>query len=56
MKFNQKKNIESFIIIGKIGSPYGIKGFIKIFSYTEKKENIFNYLPWFIKKKNLKKF
>ncbi|WP_343152487.1 ribosome maturation factor RimM [Buchnera aphidicola] len=51
----KKKNIESFIVIGKIGAPYGIKGLIKIFSYTQKKEDIFNYLPWFIKNKIFEK-
>ncbi|WP_343153354.1 ribosome maturation factor RimM [Buchnera aphidicola (Mindarus keteleerifoliae)] len=50
-----KKNINSFLIVGRIGSPYGIKGFIKIFSYTEKKENIFKYFPWFIKPKFFEK-
>ncbi|CAL4322129.1 Ribosome maturation factor RimM [Buchnera aphidicola (Pterocallis alni)] len=38
------------LIIGKIGSPYGIKGWNHLFSYTEKKIHIFQYQPWFIKK------
>ncbi|UDG79255.1 Ribosome maturation factor RimM [Candidatus Ecksteinia adelgidicola] len=36
------------IIIGKIRSTYGIYGWLKIFSYTEIKKNIFNYQPWII--------
>ncbi|QCI20149.1 ribosome maturation factor RimM [Buchnera aphidicola (Brevicoryne brassicae)] len=35
------------ILIGKVGKPYGILGWITIFSFSEKKEKIFNYLPWF---------
>lgn len=42
--------MDSPLIIGKIGSPYGIKGWNHLFSYTEKKINIFQYQPWFIKK------
>ena len=29
---------------------YGLKGWVKIFSFTEPKEQIFNYQPWLIKK------
>ncbi|CAJ0991060.1 ribosome maturation factor RimM [Pantoea sp. Nvir] len=36
------------IILGKIGSAYGIRGWLKVFSSTEKAENIFGYQPWFI--------
>ncbi|MGI4816619.1 MAG: ribosome maturation factor RimM [Janthinobacterium lividum] len=41
------------IIIGKIGHPYGILGWIHIHSYTEKKENIFCYFPWKLEKSNM---
>ncbi|VFP86018.1 Ribosome maturation factor RimM [Buchnera aphidicola (Cinara pseudotaxifoliae)] len=41
------------IIIGKIGNPYGILGWIHIHSFTEKKENIFRYLPWKLEKSNI---
>ena len=34
------------IVVGKIGTPYGIKGWVKIHSSTEQPENIFEYLPW----------
>lgn len=39
------------IILGKIGSASGVQGWLRMFSYTEKKENIFTYYPLFIKKK-----
>ncbi|MBX4180980.1 ribosome maturation factor RimM [Sodalis sp. CWE] len=39
------------IIIGQIGSAYGVKGWLKIFSFSEKDKNIFSYQPWFIKDK-----
>ncbi|WP_367670692.1 ribosome maturation factor RimM [Sodalis-like secondary symbiont of Drepanosiphum platanoidis] len=40
------------IIIGKIGSVYGTKGLIKIFSFMENKKNIFNFKKIWIKKIN----
>lgn len=36
------------LIVGKIGAPYGVKGWVKINSYTEQLTSIFDYLPWFL--------
>lgn len=36
----------SLMVIGKITSVYGIKGWVKLYSYTDPMENIFNYQPW----------
>jgi 16S rRNA processing protein RimM len=36
------------VILGKIGVPYGVKGWVKITSYTDDIEGIFNYSPWFV--------
>ncbi|VFP88491.1 Ribosome maturation factor RimM [Buchnera aphidicola (Cinara piceae)] len=41
------------IIIGKLGTPYGILGWIHLISFTEKKKNIFNYFPWKLNKLNI---
>ena len=30
------------IIIGRIAGIYGVKGWVKVFSYTQPKENILN--------------
>ncbi|QCI24106.1 ribosome maturation factor RimM [Buchnera aphidicola (Macrosiphoniella sanborni)] len=38
------------LLIGKVGKSYGILGWITIFSFTEEKEKIFSYLPWFFYK------
>ncbi|WP_422667309.1 ribosome maturation factor RimM [Buchnera aphidicola] len=47
-KNNIIKEKNDRIIIGKFGKTYGILGWITLFSFTEKKENIFHYSPWFI--------
>ncbi|SBT82010.1 Ribosome maturation factor RimM [secondary endosymbiont of Trabutina mannipara] len=38
------------IIIGKIKSAYGIRGQLKVVSFTKETANIFTYQPWFVKK------
>ena len=40
------------IVVGKISGVFGVQGWVKIFSHTEPRENILNYSPWLIKKKN----
>ncbi|MGL9759976.1 MAG: ribosome maturation factor RimM [Symbiopectobacterium sp.] len=36
------------IVMGKTGSTYGIRGWLRVFSSTEETESIFNYQPWYI--------
>lgn len=35
-----------FVLLGCVGAPYGIKGWMKITTYTDLPENIFDYSPW----------
>ena len=37
-----------YIVIGKIGSTYGVNGWLKIHTYTEFGANILHYSPWFL--------
>ena len=37
------------VILGKIAGVYGVRGWVKVFSETKPKENIFSYTPWQIK-------
>lgn len=34
------------LVLGRITSTFGVKGWVKIYSYTQPKENIFSYQPW----------
>jgi len=45
---------ETFITVGKIGAPYGVRGWIKIHAYTEFLENILDYSPWYLTSDNTK--
>lgn len=40
------------LIVGKLAAVYGVKGWIKLYSYTEPMENILAYDDFFIKKPN----
>ena len=42
----QQQRIET---VGKLGSTYGIRGWLRIYSSTEQAESIFDYQPWFLK-------
>ncbi len=39
------------LVVGKLGASYGIRGWLKVFSYTEHAESIFDYAPWYINQK-----
>lgn len=36
------------VLVGTIGKPCGIKGWVKINSYTEPVSNIIDYRPWYL--------
>lgn len=40
------------VIVGRIGKRYGVKGWVKLHSFTDPITNILNYQPWLIKDKN----
>ncbi len=39
-------NDRSALLVGRISGIYGVRGWVKVFSYTEPRKNILNYLPW----------
>ena len=38
-------------LLGRINAAYGIKGWVKVFSYTDPLEGIVNYSPWTLRNK-----
>ena len=38
------------ISVGEIAGVFGIKGWVKVFSLTDPRENILSYSPWLLKK------
>jgi 16S rRNA processing protein RimM len=41
---------QDLINVGKISGVFGVKGWVKVFSYTEPRENILSYKHWLLKK------
>ena len=41
-----------FITLGAINGVYGVKGWVKVFSFTNPKENILNYKTWYVVRNN----
>jgi len=40
---------DTMVVVGRIGRPYGIKGWVHLQSYTEPASNLGEYRPWLIK-------
>ena len=40
---------EAMVVLGKISGAFGVKGWVKIHSYTENMADIFNYQPLYFK-------
>jgi 16S rRNA processing protein RimM len=41
--------VADFLVIGRVVGLYGVKGWVKVHSYTRPRENIRNYLPWYMR-------
>jgi 16S rRNA processing protein RimM len=39
-----------FLSVGKISGVFGVKGWVKVFSHTQPRENILSYSPWILRK------
>lgn len=42
---------EEFIPVGKISGAFGVKGWVKVFSFTDPRNNILSYSPIYISRK-----
>lgn len=44
------KQQQQWVPVGKLNGLFGVKGWVKIFSNTQPRENILNYSPWYLKR------
>jgi len=44
------KQQQQWVPVGKLNGLFGVKGWVKIFSNTQPKENILSYSPWYLKR------
>ena len=47
------QQVDSPLVVGRVGGVHGIKGWLKINSYTRPSENILTYKPWLLAKNNI---
>jgi len=50
MSTSDKEQHQQWVPLGKVSGLFGVKGWIKIFSNTQPRENILTYSPWFLKR------
>jgi 16S rRNA processing protein RimM len=36
------------VVLGRINGLYGVRGWVKVYSYTEPRDNILSYSPWLV--------
>lgn len=40
---------DNFIVVAKFGAVHGLKGWLKLHSFTEPCDNVLDYQPWYVK-------
>lgn len=43
---------ESYVVVGQLGKPHALLGWIKVNSFTQPIDNLLDYKPWFYQKNN----
>lgn len=41
---------EKLVVVGRVAGLYGVRGWVKVISYTEPRRNILDYGPWFLER------
>ena len=45
----------TWLKLGNISGVFGVKGWLKVYANTDKKENILSYQPWYIERNKVRK-
>ncbi len=54
MSMEESDEPTSFVVLGRIGAPFGIQGFVHVQSFTEFADDLLEYDPWHIKVRDVK--
>lgn len=41
---------DDYLVVGRISGLYGVRGWVKVFSETEPRDNILGYSPWYLER------
>ena len=42
---------DRLLIMGRLAAPYGVKGWLRVTSYTEVPESLLEYSPWYLRRR-----
>lgn len=45
----QGSSLNNIVVLGRIGAPFGVKGWVHLQAFTEPAENIMHYQSWYLK-------
>ena len=48
-RFNTSHTDDTHVVLGKLTSPHGIKGWLKVYSYTNPMDSILEYPEWWVR-------
>ncbi|ORU93594.1 MAG: ribosome maturation factor RimM [Cycloclasticus sp. symbiont of Poecilosclerida sp. N] len=51
---DQAEKDKAWLKIGNISGVFGVKGWLKIYANTDKKENILSYQPWYVERNKVR--
>ena len=40
---------DDYVVLGQVSGLFGVRGWVKVFSYTDPRENILQYDPWYLR-------
>ncbi len=46
----EREQVPGLVLMGRISGLYGVRGWVRVFSYTEPRENILNYRQWLVRR------
>lgn len=52
MRFETSPTDDTHVVLGKLTSPHGIKGWLKVYSYTNPMDSILEYPEWWVRQGN----
>ena len=46
------KSLDNLVVMGRVAAPYGVKGWMKILTFSEAVDTLADYSEWYIKRGN----
>ena len=43
---------DRLLVMGRLAAPYGVKGWLRVTSYTELPESLLDYSPWYLRRRD----